>query len=189
MIDDKTSSAEENDVTDAGGPPAEERHEALPPAELPEDLPAAYQKLQAERDEVYDRLLRKQAELENFRKRTQKEKEDFLQHATQDLLRSLLPVLDGFERALRQRDPKVPEGFYQGMELIYQDLLGVLTRAGLTRIETVGKLFDPHVHQAVETVEADGHRDQEIVEELQRGYKLRNRLLRPAIVKVAMAKH
>ena len=167
---------------------AEEQPHALPPAELPEDLPAAYQKVLAEKQELYDRLLRKQAELENFRKRVQKEKEDFLQHATVDLLRSLLPVLDGFDRALRQQDPGVPASFYEGTGLIYQELLGVLARAGVTPIETAGKLFDPHLHQAVETVEVDGRRDQEIVEELQRGYKFRNRLLRPAIVKVAMGK-
>lgn len=183
-MNDEKKNVNEEDAVNAVGEPAEQR-EALPPAEMPADLPAAYQKVLAEKDELDDRLLRKQAELENFRKRAQKEKEDFFQHASADLLRSLLPVLDGFERALKQRDPKVPESFYQGMELIYQELFGVLTRAGLTRIETLGKLFDPHVHQAVETVEADGHRDQEIVEELQRGYKLRQRLLRPAIVKVA----
>jgi len=157
-------------------------------APLPEDLPAAYQKLLAEKNELYDRLLRKQAELENFRKRAQREKEDLFQHASADLIRGLLPVLDGFERALRQRDPAVPAAFYEGMELIHQELLSVLNRAGATPIETQGKLFDPHLHQAVETVESKEHRDQEIVEELQRGYKLKNRLLRPAIVKVATGK-
>jgi molecular chaperone GrpE len=173
---------------EAAGAAAGEQTQALPPAELPEDLPAAYQKLLGEKEEFFSSLLRKQAELENLRKRFQREKEEFLQHATADLLRSLLPVLDGFERALRQRDPDVPKSFYDGMELIYQELWSVITRAGVTRVETTGRLFDPHVHQAVETVEAEGHRDQEIVEELQRGYKLRNRLLRPAIVKVAMKK-
>jgi molecular chaperone GrpE len=102
------------------------------------------------------------------------------------LIRALLPVLDGFERALKQRSPAVPESFYQGMELIYRQLFDVLTRAGLAAIETSGQLFDPHYHQAVETVEEAGRRDQEIVEELQRGYKLNHRLLRPAIVKVAV---
>jgi len=158
------------------------------PASLPADLPAAYQKAVAEKQDLYDRLLRKQAELENFRKRAQRDKEDFFQHATADLIRGLLPVLDGFERAFRQRDKTVPAGFYEGLELIYQELLGVLSRAGATPIETKGKIFDPHLHQAVETVESREHRDQEIVEELQRGYQLKNRLLRPAIVKVATAK-
>lgn len=151
------------------------------------DLAAAYEKLKAERDALYDRLLRKQAELENFRKRAQREREEFLQHATADLIRALLPTLDGFERALAHRDASVPAEFSQGMELIYRDLLDVLRRAGLTPVETVGKLFDPHLHQAVETVVSAEHRDQEIVEELQRGYRLKQRLLRPAIVKVAVA--
>lgn len=154
---------------------------------LPADLVAVCQKLQGEKDALHDRLLRKQAELENFRKRTQREKEDFLQHATTDLVRALLPTLDGFERALKQRDVGTPAQFYQGMELIYRNLLEVLKRAGLAPLETVGKTFDPHLHQAVETVAAPEHRDQEIVEEFQRGYKLKQRLLRPAIVKVAVA--
>jgi len=144
------------------------------------------EKLKQEMAELYDRLLRKQAELENFRKRAQREKEDFRQFANEGLIRDLLPVLDGFERALRRRDPAVPEPFYQGMELIHRQLSEVLARAGLEAIETVGKLFDPHYHQAVETVEEPGRRDQEIVEELQRGYMLKQRLLRPAIVKVAV---
>ena len=154
--------------------------------ELPADLPAAYQSLLAEKQALYDRLLRKQAELENLRKRIQREKEDFLQHATADLIRALLPALDGFERALKHRDSKVPDQFYQGMQLIYRQLMDVLRRAGLTPIETVGNIFDPHLHQAVERVEAPGYRDQEIVEELQAGYKFKHRLLRPAGVKVAV---
>jgi molecular chaperone GrpE len=165
---------------------ASEESQASPlAAGLPRDLPDAFQKSVAEKQELYDRLLRKQAELENFRKRVQREKEDYLQLATIDLIRALLPVLDGFDRALRQRDPGVPKSFYEGIELIHQEMLGVLGRAGVTPIEAAGKLFDPHLHQAVETVEAEGHRDQEVVEELQRGYKLKHRLLRPAIVKVA----
>ncbi len=152
----------------------------------PADLTAAYEKLLVEKNELFDRLLRKQAEFENFRKRVQREKEDFIQHSTADLIRALLPTLDGFERALKKRDPGVPETFYQGMELIYRELLEVLKRAGLVAIQTQGQLFDPHLHQAVESVECGDRRDQEIVEELQRGYKLRQRLLRPAIVKVAV---
>lgn len=158
-----------------------------PDVKLPEDLAAAYQKVVAEKNELFDRLLRKQAEFDNYRKRVQREKEVFLQDANADLIRALLPVLDGFERALRHRDKNVPKGFYEGVELIYQELLGVLARAGVTPIEAAGKPFDPHLHQAVETVEAEGYRDQEVVEELQRGYKLKHRLLRPAIVKVAAA--
>lgn len=115
-------------------------------------------------------------------------REDFLQHATADLILALLPTLDAFDRALRHRKANVPEQFYQGLELIHRELTDVLSRAGLTALDTLGKTFDPHLHQAVETVEAPDHRDQEIVEELQRGYKLKQRLLRPAVVKVAVAK-
>ncbi|MBZ5516447.1 MAG: nucleotide exchange factor GrpE [Acidobacteriia bacterium] len=155
--------------------------------EAPADASAALAKVRAERDALYERLLRKQAELENFRKRAQREKEDWLQHATADLVRALLPTIDAFERALRHRDANVPEEFSRGIELIHKQLTDVLARAGLTPIESLGKIFDPHLHQAVETVETKEHRDQEIVEELQRGYRLKHRLLRPAIVKVAVA--
>jgi len=163
--------------------------EPAPEAELPAPPPVpaeAYEKAVAEKNELYDRLLRKQAELENFRKRTQKEKEDLRQFAAEELIRSLLPTLDGFERALRQRDERVPGAFYAGLELIYRELREVLGRAGLAPIDTAGQIFDPHLHQAVETVKAEGRREHEIVEELQRGYQLKNKLLRPAIVKVAV---
>ncbi len=179
-------STEDTEPQSATGEQQLEQTPGVSGAELPSDLAAAYRKLLAEKQELYDRLLRKQAEFENFRKRTQREKEDFLQHATASLIRTLLPVLDGFERALKHRDSRIPEEFYQGTELIHRELLEVLGRAGLTPLETAGKLFDPHLHQAVESVEVPGARDQEIVEELQRGYKLKHRLLRPAIVKVAV---
>ena len=159
---------------------------AGPGSDLPQDLAGAYRKLLVEKQDLYDRLLRKQAELENVKKRTEREKEEFLKHATADLIHSLLPALDGFERALKHRDPRVPPEFYQGVELIHKELMEVLSRAGLHPLEAKGQTFDPHLHQAVETIESDQHRDQEIVEEFQRGYKLKQRLLRPAVVKVAV---
>ncbi len=152
----------------------------------PPGLAEAYDKALAENKDLYDRLLRKQAEMDNFRKRTQKEKDDLRQYAAEDLIRSLLPSLDGFERALQQRDESVPASFYQGLELIYRELREVLARAGLAPIETTGQIFDPYLHQAVETVDAPDRRENEIVGEMQRGYKLKNKLLRPAIVKVAV---
>jgi molecular chaperone GrpE len=181
MIDSGREVAQENGapVMESGGAPSG-------PGLSHEQLAVEHEKLVAEKKDLFDRLLRKQAELENVRKRVQREKEEFRQLATEDLIRSLLPTLDGFERALSQRDAGTPEAFYQGLELIYKELREVLGRAGLEPIETEGALFDPHLHQAVETVESDSHRDQEIVEELQRGYKLRHRLLRPAIVRVAV---
>jgi molecular chaperone GrpE len=171
----------ENESATAEGAPAPN----APPANLAE----AYEKALAENKDLYERLLRKQAEMDNFRKRTQKEKEELRQYAAEDLIRSLLPTLDGFERALGHRDESVPEAFYQGLELIYRQFREVLARAGLSPIDTAGELFDPYLHQAVETVNDPGRREHEIVEELQRGYRLKNKLLRPAIVKVAVGGH
>ncbi|HLY63640.1 MAG TPA: nucleotide exchange factor GrpE [Terriglobia bacterium] len=185
-MDDKEMNNEASPKPAPDGENAVNQAEA-PAIELPADLPAAYQKVVADKLDLYDRLLRKQAELDNFRKRVQREKEEFFQHANADLILSFLPVLDGFERALRHHGPKTDAGFTKGIELIHQQMLSVLDRAGVTPIETAGKTFDPHLHQAVETVQSNEHRDQEVVEELQRGYKLKNRLLRPAIVKVASA--
>jgi len=159
---------------------------AAAPTTPPPDLAEAYEKALAEKKDLYDRLLRKQAELENLRKRTQKEKEDVRQYAAENLIRALLPTLDGFERALQYRDPSVPAAFYHGLELIYRQFREVLGRAGLAPIDTAGQLFDPYLHQAVETVNAPGRREHEIVEEMQRGYRLKSKLLRPAIVKVAV---
>lgn len=168
----------------------EKRKNEEPQAEgavdIPADLPAAYRQLLQEKKDLFERLVRKQAELENVRKRVEREKEDFLQHATMGLIRALLPTVDALERGLQHREESVPEKFYTGMELIHRELLDVLKRAGLSPVDSKGQIFDPHVHQAVETVETDKHRDQEVVEELQRGYKLKQRLLRPAIVKVAV---
>ncbi|HEV2176424.1 MAG TPA: nucleotide exchange factor GrpE [Terriglobia bacterium] len=185
MDKDKESTARVAATQDLGAEPAADGGGRGAP-DLPADLSAAYEKLLAEKQDLFDRLLRKQAEMDNFRKRTEREKEEFLKHAATDLIRALLPALDSFERALKHRTPDVPSQFIEGMELIHREILDVLGRAGLTPIKAEGQLFDPHLHQAVERVEAPEHRDQEIVEELQRGYKLKQRLLRPAIVKVAV---
>jgi molecular chaperone GrpE len=150
------------------------------------ELSATIQQLRAEKQNLYDRLLRKQAELENFRKRTEREKEKFVQHANADLIRALLPSLDGFERALKHRGMGTSNDFYKGMEMIYHELMNVLTREGLRPIEALGQTFDPHLHQAVESIEDEQHRDQEIVEELLRGYKFKHRILRPSMVKVTV---
>jgi molecular chaperone GrpE len=157
----------------------------LPIADVAE-LTATIEKLQAEKKGLYDRLMRKQAELENSRKRMEREKEEFREHANADLIRALLPSLDGLERALKYRDRRVPDEFYNGLKLIYNGLLGVLKRHGLEPIEAVGHTFDPHLHHAVGTVEDPQRRDQEIVEELVPGYKLKGRLLRPSMVEVAV---
>lgn len=181
VISSQPGEAGDNETAPANGVAA-----PAAPSEPAPALAEAYEKALAESKSLYERLLRKQAELDNFRKRTQKEKEELRQYAAEDLVRSLLPTLDGFERALQHRDDSVPAAYYQGLELIYRELREVLARTGLAAIDTTGQLFDPYLHQAVETVSAPERREHEIVEELQRGYKLKNKLLRPAIVKVAV---
>ncbi|HET7215125.1 MAG TPA: nucleotide exchange factor GrpE [Terriglobia bacterium] len=185
MTDEKNLN-EELDSTAGATADRSGKPEVEPEAGLPLNLPVAYRQLLEEKKELFDRLVRKQAELENIRKRVEREKEDFLQHATMGLIRALLPTLDALERGLKHREASVPEKYYTGMELIHHELLEVLKRAGLAPVESEGKIFDPHVHQAVETVETDKFEDHVVVEELQRGYKLKHRLLRPAIVKVAV---
>lgn len=137
----------------------------------------------AAKEEMRDRLLRKQAEFENYRKRTAREKEEILQFAAMEMVRLLLPVLDDFERALKA--PAEGEEYRKGIELIHKRFYDVLVQAGLRPIQAVGKRFDPHIHQAVDTVK-DEQADQTVVEEFQRGYEFKNRLLRPAMVKVAV---
>lgn len=141
------------------------------------------QKLQAERDSLVDRLARMQAEFENARRRTQKEQQDFRDYASSDTIKSLLPVLDSFERALQTRSDAAE--FRNGVELIYKQLQSTLEKLSLQPIKAKGEQFNPHLHEAIEMVDTDEVPDHEVIEELQRGYKLKDRLLRPAMVRVA----
>jgi len=144
---------------------------------------AEIQKLKAERDSLLDRLARAQAEFDNARKRAAKEQQDFRDFATVDTIKSLLPVIDSFERALQAKSE--PADFRAGVELIYKQLQDALAKLGVRPIAAKGEQFDPHVHEAIEMVETPNAADHEILEEWQRGYKLKDRLLRPAMVKVA----
>ncbi len=141
------------------------------------------QKIKAERDSLLDRLARAQAEFENARRRAAKEQQDFRDFATVDAIKSLLPVVDSFERALQAKSD--PGDFRSGVELIYKQLQDVLTKLGVRPIAAKGEVFDPHVHEAIEMVETPDAADHEVLEEWQRGYKFKDRLLRPAMVKVA----
>ena len=145
-------------------------------------------KLGADLEELRQTLLRRQADFDNYRKRIEKERFEDSKRATARVIEGLIPVIDGFEHALAAHREAEYDNYRKGFELIYKQLMENLTKLGAERIDPVGKSFDPHLHQAVETVEAKERRDQEIVEELQRGYMLKNRLLRPAIVKVAAGK-
>ena len=141
------------------------------------------QKVKAERDSLLDRLARAQAEFENARRRASKEQQEFRDYATVDTIKALLPVLDSFERALQVKSGS--EDFRSGVELIYKQLQDVLAKLGVRAIPAKGEPFDPHYHEAIEIVETNDAPDHVVLEELQRGYKFKDRLLRPAMVKVA----
>ena len=141
------------------------------------------QKVKAERDSLLDRLARAQAEFENARRRAGKEQQDFRDYASFDTIKSLLPVLDSFERALNVKSEAGE--FRSGVELIYKQLQDVLAKMGVRPIRAKGEPFNPHYHEAIEMVETTEVPDHEVLEELQRGYKFKDRLLRPAMVKVA----
>jgi molecular chaperone GrpE len=152
------------------------------------ELPAsgsdeAADQLKAERDSLFDRLARLQAEFDNYRKRQWREQQEFRDYALMDALKSLLPILDSFERALAAGGSG--EEFRAGVELIHRQLQDTLAKLGVTPIRAQGERFDPNLHQAVQMVETAEAKDNHVIEELQRGYKIKERLLRPAMVRVA----
>jgi molecular chaperone GrpE len=156
-------------------------------SELEADL-AKLTQLESERDEYLDTLRRVQAEFENYRKRMIKEQTALVDRATEGLVEQLLPVLDSFELALKNVDAAGSEeidSVRKGVELVYTELLGVLEKAGLSRIEAEGKPFDPNVHEAV--MQDDGEGDPVVTDVLRTGYTLKGRVLRPAMVKVTRA--
>lgn len=142
------------------------------------------QKLRAERTDLFDRLARLQAEFDNYRKRAAKENADFRDFAVSDAARTLLPVMDSFNLALKNASAK-PEDLRKGVELIYKQLQDVLQKLNVERIPAQGEPFDPRVHEAIEMVESDAAPDHHVLEELQPGYRIKGRLLRPAMVRVA----
>jgi len=142
------------------------------------------EKLRAERNDLFDRLARLQAEFDNYRKRAAKENADFRDFAVSDAARALLPVIDSFTLALKNSAAK-PEDLRKGVELIFKQLQDVLQKLNVERIPAQGELFDPRVHEAIEMVETDAAPDHHVLEELQPGYRIKGRLLRPAMVRVA----
>ncbi len=146
-------------------------------------LVAERDKLAAEKSELQERLLRRQAEFENFRKRAQREREEYLEFAGAGTMEALLPILDDFERALKAEC--VDKEYARGTELIYQRLLDTAKKLGLEPLQVVGEKFDPNRHHAVDRVQSAEAEDDRVLDELQRGYNYRGRLLRPAMVRVA----
>ena len=145
--------------------------------------------LTREKAALYDQVLRRQAEFENFRKRVDKDKADYYQRMRAEVLLELLPVLDNFDRALASLAGSEGdrEALHQGVELIHKQFSEALKKLGLQPVEAIGHLFDPHVHEAVTIEPTDAHQENTIIEEFERGYRMGDRLLRPAKVKVAAA--
>ncbi|AGT32844.1 heat shock protein GrpE [Geobacillus genomosp. 3] len=142
--------------------------------------------LEAKLAEMENRYLRLYADFENFRRRTRQEMEAAEKYRAQSLASDLLPVLDNFERALKiETENEQAKSILQGMEMVYRSLLDALKKEGVEAIEAVGKPFDPHLHQAVMQTDEGGYEPNTVVEEFQKGYKLKDRILRPAMVKVS----
>ena len=164
-----------DDTTDDGG------SSAAPPQAVRE---GEFEKLKAERDSLVDRLARLQAEFENARKRATREQQEFREYALADAVKELLPTLDSFERAL-QTSAREKTEFRSGVELIYKQLQDALAKLGLRAVPAKDEPFDPRWHQAIEMVDTTDAPDHQVIDELQPGYKLKDRLLRPAMVRVA----
>jgi molecular chaperone GrpE len=141
--------------------------------------------LKTERNALQDRLLRTAAEFDNYRKRIDRERREQAESAAASLLVEILPVVDNLERALQAPSGPDAAGYRAGVELIHRQLLDTLRKRGVTPIDALGADFDPRIHQAVTQEDSEAHRDGEVMEELQRGYMLGDRLLRPSMVKVA----
>ncbi len=148
------------------------------------DLTAERDQLLREKSDLQDRVLRLQAEFDNFRKRSERDRADFSQYAGMETIREILPVLDNFDIALKTETQD--KHYAKGIELIHQKMFDSLKKLGLEPIDTAGQPFDPHIHQAIEQVQTGDAPDHHILSEFQRGYRFKGKLLRPSMVKVAV---
>ena len=171
----------------------EERPEAAAEAEITDPPTGSdsgnvseLNRLRAEKEELLLTLVRRQADFENFKKRTERDRHEEGRRGVERLILDLIPVLDGFDRALQGHDDPSYEEYRKGVILIRKQLWDALTRHGLQRVQAAGMIFDPHVHQAIERVESTEHPDGFIVDVFQDGYQFHGRILRPAIVRVAI---
>jgi molecular chaperone GrpE len=171
---------------DAGSPEAEPSAEAKAVAADSATADAEMAKLVADLDELRQTLLRRQADFENYRKRIERERSEDSRRATARVLEGLIPVIDGFEHALAAHRETEYENYRKGFELIYKQLLDNVTKLGAERIDPTGKQFDPHLHQAMDRTETAEHADGTILQVFQPGYLFHGRVLRPAMVRVAV---
>lgn len=171
---------DERDVTAASPEPSDEG--SANTARADSDLA----KLATDLEDLRQTLLRRQADFENYRKRIEKERAEDAKRHTARVIEALIPVVDGFEHALAAHREAEYETYRRGFELIYKQLLDNLARLGAERIDPVGRAFDPHLHQAMDRTETSEHADGEILQVFQPGYVFHGRVLRPAIVRVAV---
>ena len=174
-LDHELPAAADGDSPQSGGAPA---------ASTAGEAESELDKLKAERDAYLDRAARMQAEFENYRKRSARQQEEFREYAAADAIRALLPILDSLDRALKTKAASL-EDFRSGIELIDKQFHDALAKLGVEPIEAQGQVFDPNFHQAVQVVDTSEAGDNQVIGELQRGYRLKDRLLRPAMVRVA----
>lgn len=180
--------AEEQELAEPAGEAKDNAEEAEAGESVPEDMDPEKEALKKEAEEYYQRYLRTQADFDNFRRRARQEREEFAKYASQSLIEGLLPILDNFERAIQssREQQKDFDALAKGVEMIARQLLQLLEGEGLKEIEALGQPFNPELHQAVMTVEAEeGTGSGTVVEVLQKGYMLKERVIRPSMVKVA----
>lgn len=184
----KTNIDHEEAVTEASEVNEEQRNHAEeePVNEAAAELSSELERYKQLVEEHEQRLLRAQADFDNFRRRSRQEKEDFAKYASLNLIEQLLPVVDNFERALAAgTEAKDAEALSKGVEMIFRQLGGVLEQEGLKVIEAAGRPFDPEFHQAIMQVESEEHEEGVVVEEVQKGYMLKDKVIRPSMVKVS----
>ncbi len=192
----KEQNQEQDDrkVAFSGGPDTTVDSEETDPAgvgnssrssEAAGSLSEQLQKLQNEKQELMNTLVRRQADFENYRKRMEKERHQDRHRALESLIEHILPVLDAFDRALESADDSASAEYLKGFEMIRRQLADTLAKQGLKRIEAVGKEFNPHFHHAIERVETHQHPDGVVIGEMQPGYVFHDKVLRPAMVRVA----
>jgi molecular chaperone GrpE len=185
-VSDKEVKTKPNVNKDDDGANIEQSAEAKAVAADAVKADAEFAKLSADLEELRQTLLRRQADFDNYRKRIEKERFEDSKRATGRVVEGLIPVLDGFEHALAAHREAEYENYRKGFELIYKQLLENITKLGVERIDPLGKSFDPHLHQAVDRAETSEHKDGTILQVFQPGYVFHGRVLRPAMVRVAV---
>jgi molecular chaperone GrpE len=179
-----TTAQSVNEASQGSGEAQETQATASPTAEAVAGSRENYEQVRAERDNLFDRLARLQAEFDNARKREQRERTDYRSFAIADAVEQFLPVLDNFRLALNSGGSA--EQMRTGVELIAKQMEEVLRSLNVTPVETVGEPFDPRVHEALDSVERTDLPDHQVIEEVRRGYRIKDRLLRPALVRIAV---